>query len=405
MNTESRSSSSALVAARPPLDELIARARALRPLLAEHAAETEANRRVSAEVIAKLADQGLLALCKPARFGGYEYGPSAMVRLGYELGQACGSTAWCANLANCNAWFASYWPLEAQEELWGDDPGQLLAAPLAPTGKAEPTALGYHVWGRWPYASNCENSGWAIISAILPDDGHSPSGAAWFLTPMSTLKIDQGTWHMAGMQGTGSKTLYSDEPIFVPRHRMVPVSDVIDVATPGRTIEGNTPARFGYSTFGATALIGPMLGMARGALDSFVTTAKSKIRPNSTNTMAHNPFAQARAGGASAAIDAALRLLLTDAEAAEQGILAGRTLDTSKRIRIRRDIAFAARTATDAVNDLFAGAGSSSAELERPIQRFWRDVNAAAGHVSLDAEAVMSMTGRHLFGLPPAGLH
>jgi resorcinol 4-hydroxylase (FADH2) len=405
VNTENLPGSSALPAPRPPLDELIARARALRPLLAERAAQTEADRRVAADVIAKLADQDLLALCKPARFGGFEFGPSAMVLLGYELGQACGSTAWCANLANCNSWFASYWPLQAQQDLWGQDPGNRLAAPLAPTGKVERTEGGYRVSGRWAYASNCENSDWTVISALLPEDDHSPGGAAWFLTPMDTVKIDQGTWHMAGMQGTGSKTLYSDEPVFVPEHRMVLVSEVIDLVAPGTQIEGNPMARFGFSTFGATALVGPMLGMARGALDAFIVTAKSKIRANSENSMAHNPFVQSQVGRASATIDAALRLLMTDVEAGEQAVFSGKTLETVERVQIRRDLAFAAGAATGVVNDLFAAAGSSAADLGHPLQRFWRDVNAAAGHVSLDDEAVMSMTGRQLFGLPPAGFH
>lgn len=390
---------------RPSLDDLASRAAALRPLLAGKARETEISRRVSADVIRLLADEGLLSMCQPARFGGYEYGPSAMIRIGYELGQACGSTAWCATLANSNAWFASYWPLQAQEEVWAERPGNLIAAPLAPTGQCEPADGGYRLWGRWPFASNCDNSDWSVISAIIPEHDGTPSGPAWFLTPIAALNIDEDTWHVAGLQGTGSKTLYADEPIFIPAHRMVRLSDVIAVTTPGAKVDGNPLAGFGWSTFGATALVAPLLGMARGALDWFNASMRSKVRPGAVTTAANSPFVQAHAGRASAGIDAAMTLLLTDLAQAETLVFAGGALDPAQRIRIRRDIGFAARQAVDAVNELCEAAGATSSALDQPIQRFWRDINAGARHVSLDDESIMATAGQQLFGLTPAGIY
>lgn len=389
---------------RPSLDALAERAADLRPTLTARARETETNRRVSSETIELLAANDLLAMCKPARFGGYEYGPSAMVRIGYELGQACGSTAWCATLANSNAWFGSYWPLQAQQEMWGgEQPDALLAAPLAPTGKCEPVDGGYRVWGRWPFASNCENSDWTIISAMVPESSDGPSGPGWFLTPMSTVQVDQDTWRMAGMQGTGSKTLYADEPVFIPTHRLVRLRDVLGLTTPGTQIEGNTLARFGWSTFGAAALVGPLLGMARGALDWFVENMRSKVRPGATSGAADNPFVQYRAGRASVALDATLCLLLRDLEDAEAVVFAGNELDDRQRIRVRRNFGYATQQAVEIVNSLYGAAGASAGELDRPIQRFWRDVNSAAGHVSLDETAIMSMAGQSMFGLTPTG--
>lgn len=390
---------------RPSLDELATRAAALRPLIAGQARAMESNRRVSAEVIQLLAGQGLLSMCQPARFGGYEYGPSAMVRIGYELGQACGSTAWCATLANCNAWFGSYWPLQAQEDVWGSRPESLIAAPLAPTGQCQSVDGGYRLWGRWPFASNCENSDWSVISAIIPEHDGMPSGPGWFLTPMATLKIDQDSWHVAGLQGSGSKTLYTDEPVFVPGHRMVRLSDVIALTTPGAKIDGNVMARFGWSTFGAAALVAPLLGMARGALDWFTASMRSKVRPGASATSAHSPFVQASAGRAAAGIDAAVTLLMTDLAEAEMLVFGGGALDVAQRIRIRRDIGFATRAAVEAVDHLAGSAGASSSSLDQPIQRFWRDVNAGARHVSLDEASIMATAGQQLFGLPPAGAY
>ncbi|HUN38069.1 MAG TPA: acyl-CoA dehydrogenase family protein [Trebonia sp.] len=390
---------------RPSLDDLASRAAALRPLLAGQARATEANGRVSAEVIEQLASNGLLSACKPARFGGYEYGPSAMARIGYELGQACGATAWCAVLANCNSWFASYWTLRAQEDVWAGQPGNLIAATLGPTGQCELADGGYRLHGRWPFASNCDNSSWSVISAIIPEHDGIPSGPGWFLTPMTTLEIDPDSWQVAGLQGTGSKTLYADEPVFVPSYRMVRLSDVIALTTPGAAIEGNVLARFGFSTFGGAGLVSPLLGMARGALDWFTQNMRSKIRPGSPGTGANSPFVQARTGRAAAAIDAAVTLLLADLAAAEDLVRRGGALDVAGRIRIRRDIGFAARVAVDAVNSLYEAAGASSSSLDQPIQRFWRDVNAGARHVGLEDQSIMAMAGQQLLGLQPTGLY
>ncbi len=393
------------VAARPSIDTLVARAQSFVPVLKEAAAATEANRRVSADIMHQLSEAGLLQIMKPARFGGYEYGPSAMLRVGFELGRGCGSTAWCAMIANCNAWYAAYWPLEAQCDIWENQPENLIAGTIVPTGKAEPVDGGFHVQGKWPYASNCENSQWYFVSAIIAAPG-SPPGASLFLVPAEDLRIDQDSWHMAGLQGTGSKTLVADMPIFVPAHRMIRFADMQAGSTPGVEIPDNPIARFGFTTFGATALVAPLLGLAQGALDWFGDAMRNKVRmtrPGAPSTAAENPFIQERAGRASSSIDAALALLISDLAAVEALIFAGDLLDITQRIRVRRALGFAAEQATFAVDHLYAGAGASAADLGTPIQRQWRDVNAGAHHVSLDVQAINTAMGQQLFGLAPVG--
>ena len=78
-------------------------------------------------------------------------------------------------------------------------------------------------------------------------------------------------------------------------------------------------------------------------------------------------------------------------------------LTPAERIRIRRDIGFAAQQAVHAVNLLFEGAGGSATSLDTPIQRFWRDINAAARHASLEVQAIYALYGEERFGLPPVG--
>ncbi|MDH7639029.1 acyl-CoA dehydrogenase family protein [Sphingomonas oryzagri] len=391
----------------PSIETLLDRARALRPMLMERAAATEADRRVSAEVTRILVEAGLYRLGQPKRFGGYEYGPSDLLRLGFEIGRGCGSTGWCAMIANVNAWLAAYWPLRAQEEIWGDNADHLVTGTFVPTGNCDAANGGYRVWGRWPFSSNCDNSDWLFVSALLPAaEGQAPS-VGWFMVPRADVGIDQASWHVAGMQGTGSKTLLAETPIFVPEHRVIRFADVERGTTPGRDVPDNVMARFNFATMGAVTLVAPLLGTAQAALDwygeAMRTKAKASLKPGAPMSVAQNPQAQARAGEAQARIDAALALLLADLAPVEAKVRAGEEPDVADRIRIRRDIGFSARQAADAVNLLFEGAGAASAALDAPIQRYWRDINAAARHASLDTQAIYALVGQQVFGLDPKG--
>lgn len=394
-------------AARPSVSALTERARSFQQQLLDRGAATERDRRISPDIMGELEIAGLLNLVRAERHGGFGYGPSVLVRIGMELGQGCGSTAWAAMLANCNSWFASYWPEEAQCQIWAENPAARIAGTVVPTGQAELVAGGFSISGRWPFASNCENSDWAFVSAIVHGCEDVAAGATWFLVPMTDLQVDQDSWFVTGMQGTGSKTLYVEEPIFVPQYRTIRFDEIATRRVPGCSIPGNTPSMFAFSTFGATALVGPILGMAQGALTCFVNAMKEKLRvtmaPGAKVSAGSDPFVQESVGRASAMIGTAATALLTKLEEAELRILAGGDLSEVERIAIRRSLVFASTQALEATNLVATMAGASAADSKLPLQRFWRDINAAGRHASLDRNGVMSMVGRNMLGLPPQG--
>lgn len=72
---------------------------------------------------------------------------------------------------------------------------------------------------------------------------------------------------------------------------------------------------------------------------------------------------------------------------------------------MRRDIGFAARQAGAAVNVLIEGAGASAMSMDSPLQRFWRDINSGARHVTLETDGIYTMFGQERFGLEPIGPH
>ena len=183
---------------------------------------------------------------QPKRFGGYEYGPAELAQIGFELGRACGSTGWCGTLAVCFGWMTAFYPLEAQQEVW-DNTDNLLAVSYVPTPKVEAADGGFKISGSWPWASGVDSAAWLILAAMLPGKDGLPT-LAWCLVPVSDVVVDHGNWNVTGLEGTGSKTVAIDTPVFVPNHRVLPLGRIFSGKVPGLEVPGNDQARFGYPT-------------------------------------------------------------------------------------------------------------------------------------------------------------
>ena len=299
---------------------------------------------------------------------------------------------------------ASNFSKAAQDEIWQSPDTIFCSANPDPKNQLDVTDDGIVCSGIWYYGSNCENSQWMMLSQHMPlEDGSIDRVST--LIPTSAARIDHDSWQTSGLQGTGSKTIYLDKPVFVPRHMMTSFHGG-KFGAPGRDIEGNIMSRFPFPTFGTSMLAAPILGMAQGALDIFINHSKKKIRmikPGMTEPVSNSPIIQSKIGIASASIDAALALLISSSDAAEQVLRRGEELSVGEKITLRRNQGFAARQAVSVVNDLFAMEGSSASSLAAPMQRFWRDVNTGAQHITLNWDSISTMYGQQVFGLTPIG--
>ncbi len=392
-------------AARPAFAEILNRVRKLRPDIELRALAAEKAKRVPAETMDALRDADVFRVMQPARFGGYEYGPAELAQIGFELGRACGSTGWCGTLAVCFGWMTAFFPLEAQQEVW-DDRDNLLAVSYLPTPKVEVVDGGIKIAGSWPWASGVDSATWLILSALVPTKDGPPS-LSWCLVPVADVKVDHDSWNVGGLQGTGSKTVVAPDPIFVPKHRVLPLSAIFSGQVPGLEIPGNGQARFGYPTFGPTALVSPIVGMAQGAIDAFTDTArgaKRMARPGVFEKVAESPLIQSLIGQTSARVDAARTLMVTSLQEGQDIVAAGGKPDVELRVRIRRNHGFAARTSADVVYDVFAKAGATAADETNRVQRFWRDATVAALHSSIDWDALSALYGTQQLGLQPQGI-
>src|SRR5436189_292130 len=125
----------------PEFPELLQRAEALVPVLRERAGKAEELRRLPDETIEDLHRSGLFRILQPRRVGGSELPFRSIVELGSVISRGDGSTGWVlANLA-AHHWLLGMWPKQAQDEIWGESPDNLIGSALIfPRGRATPAS-------------------------------------------------------------------------------------------------------------------------------------------------------------------------------------------------------------------------------------------------------------------------
>ena len=102
-------------------EELLSRAEALVPVLAARSADCEKARMAPAATIADYVDNGLLRICQPARYGGFDLGYDVMCEVTQTLARGCGSQAWVHMVLADNPLKLAAFDLRAQDDVWGED--------------------------------------------------------------------------------------------------------------------------------------------------------------------------------------------------------------------------------------------------------------------------------------------
>ena len=382
------------------LQDVVPAARALVPAASERAEKTEVARRLLPEAVRDLRDAGMFKLVQPRRWGGFELEPAALVRASAELARGCGSTGWCLGVLVVHNWMLGLYEEQAQEDVWGDDPETLLAASFAPTGQAERVADGIRVSGRWSFASGCDASSWMMVGAVVPSEGALPD-LRLFLVPQDEYRIDD-TWHVCGLTGTGSKDIVIDGAV-VPEHRSLSLVQAMGGYSPGRKLYADAPLyRVPFGTMLLFALVGPALGLARGAQTAFLERARTRQITYSVEKQSEQTPVHVLLGDASYQLDAVE--LLWERDLAEIARLTREERDFSleARARYKRDVGLGLRACQEVVAKLSGASGAHGIFLSSPIQRAFRDTHAMTTHAALDPIQAARTMGRVELELDPA---
>jgi alkylation response protein AidB-like acyl-CoA dehydrogenase len=388
---------------RPEISELLSRAREIAGLARERARETEAARRVSADMVARMREADLFRVLQPKAYGGFEYGFEVFAQIEAILASGCGSTGWVYGLLASHQWLIGCFSETAQDEVWSD-PAAVAAGTYAPVLRAVAVDGGYRVTGTGTFCSGCDNAQWQLLGGLIPQaDGSSQPGLFLFRT--TDITIDD-TWHTMGLCGTGSKSIVANDA-FVPHHRVVPFAELANAAAPGMTANSNPLFKQSFLSVLPVTIVAPVLGMAEGALAAFLDMAKVRTTRGAVaggnRRMAELTTIQLRVAEAVANIDAAKLMMFRDLDEAFAMASRGEAVSVDVRLRNRRDQAFCAKLLIQAIDALFLAAGGHGLYLDHPIQRFWRDAHAAGSHISLNWDSSGSMYGQYMLGLEPKG--
>ncbi|MFC0865945.1 3-hydroxy-9,10-secoandrosta-1,3,5(10)-triene-9,17-dione monooxygenase oxygenase subunit [Sphaerimonospora cavernae] len=380
--------------------EVLEAVRGLIPAIRERAAEAEEARRIPDSTVKELAEAGFFRLLQPKRYGGVEADPVTFYTAVKEIAAACGSTGWIASVLGVHPWQLGLFPVQAQEDVWGETPNARISSSYAPTGKITPVEGGFRVSGRWSFSSGCDHADWVFLGGLITGPDGAPVDMRTFLLPRSDYRIDD-VWNVIGLSGTGSNDIVVEDA-FVPEHRTLSFSLTSACDCPGNEVNTAALYRLPFAAVFSTTISTPIVGMAQGALDAYVKHTKQRISVSYGNKVAEDPHAQVRIATASSEIDAAWALMERNISELLRHAEAGQELPFELRLRTRRDQVLATQRCIKAVDMLFESAGGRALAHGNAIQRGWRDAHAGRVHAVNDPERALTMYGKGLLGFPVA---
>ena len=215
-----------------------------------------------------------------------------------------------------------------------------------------------------------------------------------FLVPTAELS-QRDTWFCAGLRASGSNTVRADN-VLVPKHRSLSFSTMRDANPPGAQVNPNPMYRTPFLAVHTYALLGPALGLARGAYADFTQWTRKRVLTYTQLAIAQHVPVQMTIADIAAQIDIA-ELLARRCLAKAREDYSGMTLET--RALLRRDFTYAMRVLRNAMDMLIKISGSAGLLDSNPIQRCWRDVHAISSHVVMNWDVPAENFGRMELGL------
>ncbi len=382
-------------------DDIIAGIRASRERLESAGDRAEELRTLPHDAVAILRTLGLFWLKTPAELGGTPLPPAEFSDVIEELAYVDTSTAWAAMIgAGCNGLTGGWLPQDGARRVFGSGGGDrpVVAGQLAPRGTGHQVSGGYLVSGRWGFSSGIVHADW-LIGAFKPGGGEpgdpaiAGDGAAAPGLPLMVVFVvpkDQAevidSWHVAGLQGTGSLD-FSMDGVFVPAEMTYVL---------GRpAVRGGDLFRLGMPAFVSNEVPPLAIGLARRALDDMIELAAHTARFPGGPTVSERAVFHKELGRAETRIKAARAVHREAMDQAWEAAVAGHVPGEDIQLAVTTASVFAVETCADVVSDLFRYGGGRVLALSNPMQRHLRNVLAARQHIALSEEHYEA-AGRYL---------
>lgn len=377
----------------PSEAELLQRAVALVPVLRSRAVACQQQRSVPTETIEDFKNAGLFRILQAKKYGGYEHSPVTLFKVLQTVASGCPSSAWALMVIAVHNMELEFMDPRCAEEVWGSDSNVRISSSYVPFGKVVKVDGGYRLSGRWHYSSGSDHCEWALVGGMVDVGFEFPEWKA-FLIPRENYTVDQDTWKVFGLAGSGSKDIVLKGEVFVPEYRAHTFVPARGQLPPPKPAHLPVNLKFPFDQVFRYAVASVNLGMAIGALEVFREQMRNRVSNFNPNELVKaSPWVGHRVGHADVKVACAKALIESDFAEMRARIEAGEDVTTEQNPHFSYHAAYVGRLAEEAVQYLFKAAGARGILNDNLLQMYLRDVQAGTTHVVMDADSNSVIAG------------
>jgi indole-3-acetate monooxygenase len=364
-----------LIGGKKVFSQLLSDIQELAPQIRDRSAEMEVRGRIPTDLIESLKSIGVFRILVPRSHGGSELNFIDGMKVIQALSRIDGSVGWIAGISIGNAIFATFQHPDIYDRIYENGPDVIFAGSIRPKGKAEATANGWRLDGRWGFASACQHADWMVGAFVICKDGVPLTEAdgqtlvrSCFL-PAQDWQIHEN-WHVAGLKATGSHDIEI-------RNGLATEEQLFDVFDPEFYKPGPR-----YSIPLVLLLVPALfIGIAEGAVDEVVRLANSgRQQSMAANPMRDSEWFQGELGRIEADLNAARAYLQVRAAEQWRHALNGTLKMQPFLTESAQTSTWLGTTCVRIANECFALAGSTAVYEASPLQRRLRDLLVASQH-------------------------
>jgi alkylation response protein AidB-like acyl-CoA dehydrogenase len=278
-------------------------------------------------------------------------------------------------------------------------PDSIVAAGFAPSGTARLDGDDLIVNGRWSFSSGSPHADW-FMNGVLVMEGDGlrmlPSGRPdwrFVFMPRDEVEIED-TWHVAGLEGTGSHDVVARSVRVAGGRTAMPYFEP--------AVFDGPLYRLPFTSLLSVFMSPWPLGVARRALDEFAAVAHKKSRSLMPGpVLAEDAAIEVEVARAEAMVRSARAFFLESLTAMWDSVCAGDEVSMPQRTAVYLAAVNTAQASRAAVESVFGMAGASAVFDSSPLQRCARDVMVGTQHI-IWAIGRWKTAGRALLGLDPA---
>lgn len=359
-------------------------------VIAEGREESESSGSVPAASVEAMEKAGFFRALTPLQYGGLEMAPAPFFEGIMKIAACDTSAAWIGGQLNVHSWEIALLDQRGQDEFWADGPDTRASSSYAPTGTWQEVDGGYRLSGTWAFSSGVDHVTWVVIGG----------GDRNFLVRRADCELIEDSWDVAGLKGTGSKTLTLTD-VFVPGYRTHLLADTYHDREPGKAVNDRPLYRLPFATILAAVMTNPAIGTTLGGLEAYIDQSKKRRARRGTGaSVTENPHLLVRLAGALSTAESMRERHLENWRTLFAIACEGRDSTPVERMKVRFESADAIEQCLDALYSVWPVAGATAIMSSNPLQQVMRDLLAMRVHGSAGRDAAATLYAQALLGLP-----